>query len=56
MIDCGRETKAYLVGGGIAALAAAAFLIRDGDFPGRKVQQADHCGWTEPTVIEVSGS
>ncbi|MBV2155330.1 oleate hydratase [Kitasatospora sp. SUK 42] len=37
MIDCGRETKAYLVGGGIAALAAAAFLIRDGDFPGENI-------------------
>jgi len=27
-------TKAYLVGGGIASLAAAVFLIRDGDFLG----------------------
>ncbi|WP_198042312.1 oleate hydratase [Kitasatospora azatica] len=31
MIDSARQTNAYLVGGGIAALAAAAFLIRDGD-------------------------
>jgi len=27
----------YLVGGGIASLAAAAFLIRDGDIPGRNI-------------------
>ncbi len=27
-------TKVYLVGGGIASLAAAAFMIRDGDVPG----------------------
>ncbi|MFE0459031.1 oleate hydratase [Kitasatospora sp. NPDC058965] len=38
MIDSGRETKAYLVGGGIAALAAAAFLIRDGDVPGENIR------------------
>ncbi|MGA5822674.1 oleate hydratase [Kitasatospora sp. NPDC094028] len=37
MIDSGRGTKAYLVGGGIAALAAAAFLIRDGEFPGENI-------------------
>ncbi len=30
-------TKAYLVGGGIASLAAAAFLIRDGHVPGRNI-------------------
>ena len=28
------NTKVYLVGGGIASLAAAVFLIRDGDIPG----------------------
>jgi oleate hydratase len=27
----------YLVGGGIASLAAAAFFIRDGDIPGRNI-------------------
>ncbi|WBP86314.1 oleate hydratase [Kitasatospora cathayae] len=37
MIDSGRHAKAYLVGGGIAALAAAAFLIRDGDVPGENI-------------------
>jgi oleate hydratase len=30
-------TKAYLVGGGIASLSAAAFLIRDGDFLGHDI-------------------
>jgi oleate hydratase len=29
--------KAYLVGGGIASLAAAAFMIRDGDMQGRNI-------------------
>jgi len=28
------NTKVFLVGGGIASLAAAVFLIRDGDIPG----------------------
>ncbi|MFD9127531.1 oleate hydratase [Kitasatospora sp. NPDC059571] len=37
MIDSDRTTQAYLVGGGIAALAAAAFLIRDGDLPGENI-------------------
>jgi len=27
------DTKTYLIGGGIASLAAAAFLIRDADIP-----------------------
>jgi oleate hydratase len=31
------DTKAYLVGGGIAALAAAAYLIRDGGLPGANI-------------------
>jgi len=29
--------KAYMVGGGIGSLAAAAFLIRDGNIPGRNI-------------------
>ena len=37
--------KFYLVGGGIASLAAAAFLIRDGDVLGRNI-----------TVLEESGT
>jgi oleate hydratase len=31
------DTKVFLVGGGIASLAAAVFLIRDGDIPGCNV-------------------
>jgi oleate hydratase len=31
------EAGIYLVGGGIASLAAAAFFIRDGDVPGRNI-------------------
>ncbi len=37
----------YLVGGGVSALAAAAFLIRDGDIPGRNIvilEQLDRLG------------
>lgn len=29
--------KAYLVGSGIGSLAAAAFMIRDGNLPGRNM-------------------
>lgn len=31
------DRKAYLVGGGLASLAAAAYLIRDGRFPGKQI-------------------
>jgi oleate hydratase len=31
------QTKVYLVGGGIASMAAAVFLIRDGDIPGHNI-------------------
>ncbi|MEO5715814.1 MAG: oleate hydratase [Luteolibacter sp.] len=31
------ETKAYLIGGGIGSLAAAAFMIRDGGLPGENI-------------------
>ena len=31
------ELKAYMVGGGIGSLAAAAFMIRDGGIPGRNI-------------------
>jgi len=34
-------TKAYLVGGGIGSLAAAAFLIRDGGMPGANISILD---------------
>ena len=33
----GTESKAYLVGGGIGSLAAAAFMIRDGHLPGGNI-------------------
>ncbi|MFA5332731.1 MAG: oleate hydratase [Methanoregula sp.] len=32
-----REPRVYLVGGGIASLAAAVYLIRDGKIPGRTI-------------------
>jgi myosin-crossreactive antigen len=32
-----NNTKVTLIGGGIASLAAAVFLIRDGDIPGRNI-------------------
>jgi len=31
------NSKAYLVGGGIGSLAAAAFMIRDGSLPGANI-------------------
>jgi myosin-crossreactive antigen len=31
------KSKAYLVGGGIGSLAAAAFMIRDGGLPGENI-------------------
>ncbi|MGW2522593.1 oleate hydratase [Streptomyces sp. NPDC001617] len=37
MTDAPHPSRAYLVGGGIASLAAAAFLIRDGGFPGEDI-------------------
>ncbi|MFF9819585.1 oleate hydratase [Streptomyces sp. NPDC014006] len=33
-----QQSRAYLVGGGIASLAAAAFLLRDGRFPGENIR------------------
>jgi oleate hydratase len=37
-------SKAYLVGGGIASMAAAAFLIRDGDFLGHNITILEELG------------
>ncbi|MFF4661220.1 oleate hydratase [Streptomyces sp. NPDC001381] len=37
MSDAPQQSHAYLVGGGIASLAAAAFLIRDGGHPGENI-------------------
>jgi myosin-crossreactive antigen len=39
-----NASKAYLVGGGIASMAAAAFLIRDGDFLGRNITIFEELG------------
>ncbi|MEU3465581.1 oleate hydratase [Streptomyces sp. NPDC006733] len=36
-MDTARHTRAYLVGGGIGALAAAVFLIRDGGLRGENI-------------------
>jgi oleate hydratase len=40
----GDETKFHLVGGGIASLAAAAFLIRDGDVLGSNITIFEETG------------
>ncbi|MFG2120237.1 oleate hydratase [Streptomyces sp. NPDC048710] len=37
MTDAPQQSRAYLVGGGIASLAAAVFLIRDAGFAGEEV-------------------
>ena len=42
-----NDSKVYLIGGGIASLAAAAFLIRDAEVPGRNIvilEQLDRLG------------
>ena len=36
--DTQVDAVAYLIGGGIASLAAAAFLIRDGNFKGHNIR------------------
>ena len=44
--DSGK-TKAYLVGGGIASLASAAYLLRDGHIPGENIhilEESDQIG------------
>jgi oleate hydratase len=50
-----RAAKVYLVGGGIASLAAAAFMIRDGDVPGYNItilEELDNLGGS----LDGSGS
>jgi oleate hydratase len=41
------DAVAYLIGGGIASLAAAAFLIRDGNFRGHNASLRSHLGSEE---------
>ena len=48
------EAKAYLVGGGIASLAAAAFMIRDGDMLGRNITIFEELG-TIGGSLDASG-
>jgi oleate hydratase len=36
-LKSGRDGKAYFIGGGIGSLAGAAFMIRDGEFPGSRI-------------------
>ena len=53
--DVAKVDRAYLVGGGIASLAAAAFLIRDGDIPGHRItifEETDKLGGS----LDASGS
>jgi len=48
-------TKVWLVGGGIAALTAAAFMVRGGDIPGRDItilEERDRVGGS----LDRSGS
>jgi len=44
------QKKAYLVGGGIGSLAAAAFLIRDGGILRRPVRAAWPSDWRSPSL------
>ena len=51
----GAAARVYLVGGGIASLAAAAFMIRDGDVPGHHItilEQLDRIGGS----LDAAGS
>ncbi|SOE97286.1 oleate hydratase [Burkholderia sp. D7] len=49
------DSKFYLVGGGIASLAAAAFLIRDVDIPGRNITIIEALG-VEGGSLDAAGS
>jgi len=50
------NSKAYLVGGGIGSLAAAAFMIRDGSLPGANISIFEAApswaeAWTAPETL-----
>src|ERR1700677_617108 len=49
-----RDAHVYLVGGGIASLAAAAFLIRDGDVLGHRIiilEELNRLGGSVATIL-----
>ncbi len=51
----GAKSRAWLVGGGIGSLAAAAFMIRDGDLPGENISILEAApswaeAWTAPAT------
>jgi oleate hydratase len=48
-----KMTKAYFVGGGIASLAGAVFLIRDGNMPGKSITILEE---SNPEANPVGGS
>ena len=51
--------KAYLVGGGIGSLAAAAFMIRDGHIPGGNLwilEAGSVMGGSLDAALDPSGS
>ncbi len=50
-----NESRAYLVGGGIAALASAVYLIREGGIPGENIHVIEQAGVTGG-ALDGSGS
>lgn len=48
-----KMTKAYFVGGGIASLAGAVFLIRDGNVPGKNITILEE---SNPEANPIGGS
>jgi oleate hydratase len=52
-MEANKMTKAYFVGGGIASLAGAVFLIRDGNVPGKNITILEE---SNPEANPVGGS
>jgi oleate hydratase len=52
-MEAQKMTKAYFVGGGIASLAGAVFLIRDGNVPGKNIYILEE---SNPEANPVGGS